>query len=283
LNRVYLAGCFLRNGPNAQFDPPSAKHYHWFDGDGMIHQVQFDQGKATYHNKWIETKGLLIEREEGQAIWKGYKSPPDFNNPHGMAMKNLANTAMVYHNEKLLALWEAGSPHEIALPSLDTVGMYTFDGQWAEPVTAHPKVDPVNGDLVLFYYNPIMQPYVKIAVFDKNGKLKHQTGVELPKPVMIHDCAITENYVIVMDMPITFSMERAMSGGLPFDWEPSNGARVGLCPRNGDGKDTIWFEVEMGYVSRLRHCAKEQAHAQFISIPTICGYLIEIKQTIKSR
>jgi carotenoid cleavage dioxygenase len=79
----------------------------------------------------------------------------------------------------------------------------------------------------------------------------HETSIDLPKPVMIHDIAISENYSLILDMPVTFSIDRALKGGMAFDWEPSNGARIGVLPRHGAGSDIRWFEVELGYVF---HC-----------------------------
>ncbi len=253
-----LSGVFLRNGPNNQFDPLDDALYHWFDGDGMIHQLEFGAGQARYRNRWIETRGFQIEKEEGQALWKGFRSLPDFDNKYGMPAKNLANTALVWHADRLLATWEAGSPHELSLPDLTTTGEETFDGEWNNPVSAHPKVCSQTGEMINFCYNPIGKHQVTYGVHDKNGKVIHKTGIKLKgKPVMIHDLAITPNYSIIMDMPITFDIERAMSGQEPFAWEPSNGCRMGVIARFAEGDQIQWFDVELGYIFHILNAWEE--------------------------
>jgi carotenoid cleavage dioxygenase len=244
-----LAGFFLRNGPNADLPPLDLTMYHPFDGDGMIHEMEFRDGRASYRNRWIATKGLERERKAGKALWGGFASIGKSEPPADMPFKNLANTALCWQAGKLLATWEAGSPYVVRLPDLETVGETDFDGGWPHAVSAHPKVDPRTGELILFCYSPIEQPYVRYGVADKNGKVVHQTGIHLAgQPVMIHDMAITDRHSIIFDMPVTFSLERIMNGGPAFGWEPSNGTRIGVLPRYGDGADIQWFDVQTGYV-----------------------------------
>ena len=101
----------------------------------------------------------------------------------------------------------------------------------------------------MFCYSPVAQPYVRYGVADAAGKIKHKTGVELQgAPVMIHDTAITPKYSIIFDMPVTFSLERVMSGGPAFGWEPNNGTRIGILPRYGDGAEIRWFDVATGFI-----------------------------------
>src|SRR6266540_587525 len=59
-----LAGVFVRNGSNPSFTPQG--RYHWFDGDGMLHAVHFEAGRATYRNRWVRTRGLAAELEAGR-------------------------------------------------------------------------------------------------------------------------------------------------------------------------------------------------------------------------
>lgn len=253
-----LYGTFFRNGPNAEFRPKKEELYHWFDGDGMIHSIEFKDGKAHYRNRWIETKGLQIERQEGKALWDGYLSLPDFDNAYGMPTKNLANTALVWHADRLLALWEAGPAHEVKLPELATTGMEQFDGKWTGAFTAHPTVDPVTGEMMTFCYSPMKAPYVRYGVVNKDGEVVHKTGIELKgKPVMIHDCAITQGHTLILDMPITFDLDRVMNGGNPFDWDPDNGARIGVIPRFGEGHETKWFDVSIGFIFHVLNAYEE--------------------------
>jgi len=244
-----LEGFFLRTGPNPDLPPLDVSTYHPFDGDGMIHEMQLGGGKATYRNRWIVTKGLERERSAGKALWGGFATIGKIPPPEDMPFKNLANTALAWHAGRLLALWEAGSPYVVGLPALETKGETTFDGGWTNAVSAHPKVDPRTGELIVFCYSPVEQPYVRYGVVDANGKVKHTTGIELQgAPVMIHDMAITETRSIIFDMPVTFSLERVMNGGQAFAWEPGNGTRIGVLPRHGDGSQVKWFDVQTGYV-----------------------------------
>lgn len=251
-----LTGCFLRIGPNPQY-VVDLERYHWFDGDGMIHEIQFDQGAATYKNRWIRTKGFTIESEEGKGLWRGINSPPDFSNPHG-PMKNPANTAFVWNGNRLLALWEGGEPHEVKLPSLETVGTYTFDnGLQGYPYSAHPKVDPETGEMMACGYFMAAAPYVKHFVIDKAGKLIKSTPIEIPKGVIMHDCAITKNYTLVLDLPLCFDLPRAMKGKPPIQWEPENGARIGVLSRHAEGSEIRWFDIEPGMVFHVMNAYEQ--------------------------
>jgi len=251
-----LYGAFLRNGPNARFDPPIPELYHPFDGDGMIHSVSFENGKATYRNRWVRTAGLLREEQAKKALWGGFATGMRVVPPKDMPQKNLANTALVWHAGRLLALWEGGPPHELSLPELDTQGIETFEGKWSGSFTAHPTVDPRTGEMITFGYS-IMKPVVHYGVIDKRGKLVHETKIALKKPVMIHDIAITEHYSLILDMPVTISIERMMRGGKIFDWEPENGARIGVLPRFGQGSEIRWFDVKAGYVYHVFNAYEE--------------------------
>ena len=242
-----LEGYFLRIGPNPVFlaDP---EEYHIFDGDGMVHQVEFKNGDATYRNRFVDTEGLRLEKEKGSWIWKGMnatmrdmaagKPPPE----EGM-MKDLVNTAMVFHNDTFYGLMEGGTPHKMTLPELDTVGPDNFDGKLQHPFTAHPKVDVKTGEMMTFGYSPI-PPFCSYSVINAEGDLVHTTPISIPKGVMMHDCSITENYTIFLDLPITFDFARVMNGENMLAWEPENGSRIGVVPRMGNDEDVKWFEID---------------------------------------
>lgn len=239
-----LSGMFVRNGPNPQHSPIG--QYHWFDGDGMLHGVEITNGKAIYRNRYVRTRGWNIENQVGKAVWSGLLEPPQMDNPYGPG-KNTANTALVWHAGQFLALWEGGSPHNIQLPELQTIGEYTYNHKLTSPFTAHPKVDPVTGEMMFFGYS-FAPPYLQYGVVSAQGEILQTVPIELPIGVMMHDFAITENYTIFMDLPLTFSVERMQRGEPMMMFESDRPSRFGILPRHGDNSNIRWFESPSCYV-----------------------------------
>ena len=248
-----LSGMFVRNGPNPQWAPIG--QYHWFDGDGMLHGVRFDKGKATYCNRYVRTKGFEIEQRAGKAVWSGLLEPPQMDNPHGR-VKNTANTALVWHAGQFLALWEGGAPHAIKTPNLETIGEYTYNGKLNSAFTAHPKVDPVTGEMMFFGYG-FAPPYLKYSVVSAKGELLRTVPIDIPMAVMMHDFAITENYTIFMDLPLTFSVERMKRGEPMMMFERDKPSRFGIVPRHGDNSNIRWFECPACYVFHTLNAYEE--------------------------
>jgi len=235
---------FVRNGPNPQWSPIG--RYHWFDGDGMLHGVRISNGKASYRNRYVRTKGWQIEHEAGEAVWTGLLEPPQMDNPHG-TYKNAANTALVWHAGQFLALWEGGAPHAIKLPELDTLGEFTYNGKLKSAFTAHPKVDPITGEMMFFGYS-FTPPYLHYSVVSPQGQLMKTVPIELPMGVMMHDFAITEKYTIFMDLPLTFNPIRMQKGEPGMMFEKDRASRFGIVPRHGDNNDIRWFEAPPCFV-----------------------------------
>ncbi|MFW6358528.1 MAG: carotenoid oxygenase family protein [Chroococcales cyanobacterium] len=240
-----LSGMFVRNGPNPQFPPIG--QYHWFDGDGMLHGIRLQNGKASYLNRYIRTKGFMIERETGRALWTGLMEPPQQEGTLAEPFKNTANTALVWHANKLLALWEGGAPHQIQTPSLETVGKFTFDNKLTSPFTAHPKVDPETGEMLFFGYS-FQPPFVQYGVVSPAGELVRIVPIEIPEPVMMHDFAVTQDYTIFMDLPLIFSIERMQRGESLIYFNADRPSRFGIVPRHGTNQDIRWFESDPCYV-----------------------------------
>jgi len=245
-----LRGMFVRNGPNPQFAPKG--NYHWFDGDGMLHGVRINEGQASYRNRYVRTAGWEEERAAGKALYGGLADPIDVDlvlagkGP----FKNAANTALVWHDGRMLALWEGGEPYEVDVPALETVGPYTFEGKLRQPFTAHPKVDPVTGEMMFFGYSPLA-PLIKYSVANAAGELVRTESVKLRRPVMMHDFAVTENYSIFMDLPVVFGGQAPAQGKAPtvgMTFERELGSRFGLLPRHGQGSEVRWFEAESCFV-----------------------------------
>lgn len=242
-----LNGEYLRNGFNPAV--PTLPSYHWFDGDGMIHEVHLEGGTATYRNRWVQTKGLQAELRAGRPLFGGmarFVLPDDDLMAEVGMFKNPANTNIVRHADRLLALWEGGLPTAVQ-PDLATVGEYDFDGRLDGAMTAHPKIDPVTGEMCFFGVSPFA-PFLRYYLADATGALVRSEAIELPAPVMMHDFVVTAGHVVFFDLPAAFNLDAMMAGGPIIRWAPENGARIGVMPRNGGNDDITWFEVEPFFV-----------------------------------
>lgn len=226
-----LQGLYLRNGPN----PRSGESSHWFVGDGMLHGVRLEEGRASwYRNRWVRTRAL-----EENAELVGADGSVD-------RTVAKANTHVIRHAGRIFALVESSFPTEMT-PELDTVGICDFEGRLTTAMTAHPKRCPLTGELHFFGYG-FFPPYLTYHRLDAAGKLVQSEVIDVPGASMIHDFAITEHHVVFMDLPILFSLERAMQGGFPYEWNEDYGARVGVMRRGGTHADVRWFDVEPCYV-----------------------------------
>jgi carotenoid cleavage dioxygenase len=246
-----LRGSFVRNGPNPLFTPLG--RYHMFDGDGMLHGITFDgEGGVSYRNRWIRSKGLRAEVELGRAVYPGLSDVLSFPDRSLVGdagpVKNPANTHIIRHAGRYLALWEGGLPTEVTA-SLDTVGEYDFDGRLSGAMTAHPRLDPRTGEMFAFAYS-VFEPVIRYFVVDADGVLVHSTEIELPAPVMMHDFVITEHHAVFLDSPIVFDVANIGKGPM-VQWRPENGTRLGVIPRRGTAADVRWFEIEPGHVQHF--------------------------------
>lgn len=240
-----LNGAFVRNGPNPR-QTPRGRH-HWFDGDAMLHAMHFDDGKATYRNKWIQTPHFQMETESQRPLWGGLMEPFSENPKVGL-FKDTANTDVLYHNGKLLALWYlSGNVMTVNPDSLETQGPTHFEDTFNAKMSAHAKVDPQTGELLFFGFG-MKPPFMFYGEIGVNGKLQYQCPVELPGPRLPHDMAFTENYAILMDLPVFYNMESLAKGRWKSEFHPNMPSRFALVPRHKRGGDVRWFEADPGYI-----------------------------------
>ncbi len=191
-----LSGLYLRNGPN----PKSGSSPHWFVGDGMVHGVRLENGRAAwYRNRWVRTR--VLENPELAFVQED-----------GSVDRTVvvANTNVIGHAGRIYALVENGFPTELT-PELETRGTCDFGGKLHSAFTAHPKHCPKTGELHFFGYG-FFPPFLTYHVLDRSGELVKSLEIPVPGPTMMHDFAITERHVLFMDLPVVFDLEQALSG-----------------------------------------------------------------------
>lgn len=246
-----LWGAYFRNGPNPM-TPPKGLH-HWFDGDGMVHGVWFESGTARYANRYVRTADFETGHE-GAEIMPGLFSPAREVAGRRTVYRDTANTDVVFHDGRLLALsYIAGQPVAVDASTLETIGAEDFDGALACNVSAHSKVDPETGEFVFFDY-ALYEPKMWVGTASKERTLKYFQEIALPGPRLPHDMGITEHYVILHDLPVIFT-ESAIRNRMWQIHTADLPARFGIVPRKGG--EARWFEFPPCYIYHVINCWEE--------------------------
>ncbi|MBS9534938.1 carotenoid oxygenase family protein [Mycobacterium sp. M1] len=274
----YLDGRYLRNGANpvADVDPAT---YHWFTGDPMVHGVALRDGRAHwYRNRWIRTPAVCAALGEPR---------PARLDPRAGMLAVGPNTNVLSHAGRTLALVEGGVAAYELTEDLDTVGTCDFDGTLTGGYVAHPHRDPVTGEWHAVSYSFGRANTVQYSVIDTAGHARRTVDIEVTGSPMMHDFSLTEKYVVVYDLPVTFDAAQVLPAGLPrwltapallvlqslvgrvrvpspitalvnrgttppaglpYAWNPGYPARIGVLPREGGSRDVRWFDVEPCFV-----------------------------------
>ena len=231
-----LDGRYLRIGPNPI--AADSRSYHWFVGDGMVHGLRLENGEARwYRNRWIRSSSVT-------AALGGPRTPGPRHSEF-----DTVNTNVLGFAGKTWALVEAGSTPVLIGDALESVAYDDFEGTLNGAFAAHPHIDPVSGEAHAIAYSSSDQSLVHHVVLSANGQVRREEPIKVSHGPSIHDCALTNRFVLVLDLPVTFSMRTLIAGHpFPYRWNPAHQARIGLLPREGAGDDVIWCDVEPCYI-----------------------------------
>ncbi len=242
-----LDGVYLRNTEN-QIHAPLGR-YHPFDGDGMIHQIEFRRGVVSYRNRFVRTRCLQAEQESGGSLWGGLMDSPDTSlrpgfGAHG-ALKDSSSTDVTVHaGVALSTFYQCGEAYCVDPKTLETLGVAAWGP--LEGVSAHPKVDPNTHELMFFNYSK-HAPYMHYGIVDRNQKLVHYVPIPLPGPRLPHDMAITRQFSILNDLP-AFWDEELLKSNVHAVRMHDLASRFCVIPRHGRTDELRWFEAEPTYV-----------------------------------
>ncbi|KAF3781063.1 putative carotenoid cleavage dioxygenase 4 [Nymphaea thermarum] len=254
-----LDGAYIRNGLNPQFAPNAA--YHLFDGDGMLHAMQILGGQATFCSRFVRTYKFTKEEEAGMPIYPNLFAlngaarwargivfavrvlTGQINPTNGLG---LANTGLSFLDNTLMALAESDLPYVVQLmPDGDviTVGRWDFARKLSMGMTAHPKVDPVTGEVFALRYGRI-PPFLNYFIIGVDGTKQPDVPIfSFRQPSFV--LAITERYAIFPDMQMVMKpLAMFTRMGPPMGCEARKVTRVGIIPRYATDESKMkWIEV----------------------------------------
>jgi carotenoid cleavage oxygenase len=298
----HLDGRYLRNGPNpaVAVDPAT---YHWFSGDGMVHGIALRDGKARwYRNRWVRSLSVCAALGE---------PAPGRLDPRAGMLSLGANTNVLTHAGRTLALVEGGVANYELTDELDTVGTCDFDGTLFGGYTAHPHRDPATGELHAVSYSFARGRTVQYSVIDTAGRARRTVDIEVSGSPMMHDFSLTDKYVVIYDLPVAFDPVQVLpasvprwlslparlvmqsvigrvrvpdpinammnrspkhSDRMPYAWDPHYPARIGVMPREGSGRDVRWFDIEPCYVYHPLNAYSEMRDGDEVLVLDVVRY-----------
>lgn len=248
-----LDGTFYRVQGEPQWPPKLGDDFP-FNWDGMVSMFRFSRGHVDFKCRYVRTPRFLAERTARRALFGAYRNPYTDDPSVAGVNRGLANTNVYWHAGKLLASKEDSPPILIDPDTLDTVGQFTFEGAMTSlTATAHPKIDPRTGELVFFGFAAKGETTRDIAYYeaDRDGNVIHEAWIEAPYSSMVHDWAVTQNFVVFPVIPLRSDLERLKAGEPHYAWDPDEDVYLGVMPRKGDPGSVRWFRGANRFASHV--------------------------------
>lgn len=253
-----LRGSLYRNGPG-RLERGGQRVGHWFDGDGAVLGVHFNGTEASGVYRYVQTEVYKAEEQAGRFIGYNYGTYPSGNYWQRITapLKNAANTSVMTTTDRVLTLWEAGSPHALDLETLATLGLDDLGSQNPNFLcSAHPKRDPVTGDIFNFGMD-VSSPFPKLILYriSPEGKIQQQKHHKLGCFTLIHDFLMAGPYLVVIVPPIRAHLPSLLPRLKTFSnclqWKPQLGTQILVFDRDTldlVSRDIVepWFNWHVG-------------------------------------
>ncbi len=250
-----LRGRLHRNGP-ALFERGAERYHHWFDGDGMVQQFGIEGGRVRHRGRLVQTAKLRAERAAGRFALPAFGTTVERPLPiAGADSVNPANTSVLEHGGRLLALWEGGSAWELDAADLSTRGPVSWRSDLQGlPFSAHPKVD-AQGTL---WNIGTAGAHLVVWQIGADGRLQRaQLGAHPYPHGMVHDFAITERFLVVPLPPLRFVFDNAPGGPRRFAMDAGEPLRV-LVARKDDLAQQRVLELPPQFVFHVGNAHEER-------------------------
>lgn len=240
-----LNGGFYRLQCDFAYPPPHNEWASGFNGDGHVSRFWFEDGRVHYLGRYVKTERLMAERAAGRRLFGVYRNRLTDDPSVKGVNRSAANTNLVWHGGRMLALKEDALPYEIDPRTLETIGPYDYEGALTgETFSAHPKVDAESGRMIAYGYQARGDLSDDVVFYDigSDGRIERELWLKAPYPGIMHDIAVTERHVLLPVVPMATSRERLQAGEPMWAWDDGLPTMVGVFPRDGEAKDVRWFQ-----------------------------------------
>ncbi|OQU96968.1 hypothetical protein CLAIMM_02973 [Cladophialophora immunda] len=255
-----IDGTFFRIQPDHRFPPVYESDIH-FNGDGNVTAVRICEGRAHFKQRYVHTDRFEHESQHGKAVFGRYRNPYTDNEAVRGVIRTAANTNVFFWRGMLLATKEDGPPYAMEPSTLKTIGRYDFEGQVLSPTfTAHPKFDPKTGEMICYGYEAGGDGNdgscdIVVYTIDAEGVKTEECWYKAPFCGIIHDCGISDNWVVLPMTPLKCDPERLKQGGNHWAWDPNEDQWYGLAPRRGaKPTDIRWFRSKNAFQGHTIGC-----------------------------
>ncbi len=269
-----LQGQYFRNGPSLM-QRGGKRYRHWFDGDGLMQAWTMRDGKISHRARFVQTEKFRAEAEAGRFLLPAFGTAVPAERPVRSADSvNVANTSVLWmpapraglasspppegvgglgsgpsapEGAKLYALWEGGSAYELDPVTLATRGPKVWSNELrGMPFSAHPKVEP---DGTVWNFG---SGFGQLAIYQLSatGQVLRQGLIRERIPALLHDFAVSQNYLIFLLAPVDMDRATLNAGGSMIDamrWHAEQPTRVMVVDKADFQKRRI-FEMPAAHV-----------------------------------
>lgn len=240
-----LAGTFYRLQCDFAYPPPANEWATGFNGDGHVSAFRFQDGRVHYRGRYVRTERLMAERAAGRRLFGVYRNPLTDDASVKGVNRSAANTNLMWHAGRMLALKEDALPYEIDPVTLETVGPYDYAGALTgETFSAHPKVDARSGRALAYGYQAKGELSDDVVFYDitADGRIERELWIKAPYAGIMHDIAVTPEHILLPVIPMVATRERLKAGEPMWAWDDRFPTLVGVIPRDGEAREVRWFE-----------------------------------------
>ena len=232
---AWLEGTLLRTAPS-KFEVGARSYNHWFDGLAMLHRFAFAQGRVTYANRFLQSQAFRAAQATAEISYAEFATDPCrtlFGRVAALFDPKLTdncNVNVVSYAGATVALTETTMPLRFAPDTLATLGLFAYAPELRGQISmAHPHYDAARQCQYSYMVEFGMTSHYRVFSIGDDGAQTLVAELPVERPAYMHSFAMTENYLILAEFPLTVSALDLKFSGKPFitnyRWQPERGLK----------------------------------------------------------